>query len=275
MKDIKAGRDKAQNSHKDHRRNAIVAGLHVPRAPNDLYDRFAVELIGAPGSGKTTLARAVADELERRNVVVRRSISARPAEMAQDGGQVSRSRSSKLLNAVSQLMRGDPVTDALLHLMPLKNRLMSLRRRRYLADLATIKAECGLVVQDQGYLCAIAGLALDSGRVSAHVLAEALDLVAMPDIVVRVSVPDAITETRIKDRIAKQRFAERVLERSPADNGHLDQIYDMMDPILRDRGCQILRVSGADQRDLQTAVATVSQTVLSARPASHYSANLS
>ncbi len=235
---------------------------------------LVVELIGPPGAGKTTLACAAAAEFERRGIPVHLSISARPGEPSSKSGAApaprSRgsfavlSRTAKLLDVLPGMpgaTRTDPVADALMRLMPLAPGLRALRRRRYLAGLAQVGPEHELLLQDQGYLCAIAGLALDSGRTGDRALVAALDLAPLPEIAVRVDVPRGIADDRLRRRRRQLGRAERLLERAAADTFRLGEVFDLIEVLLEDRGRSVLRVSGQDQASLEAAVSAMVEAV--------------
>ncbi|OSP53627.1 hypothetical protein [Pseudoruegeria sp. SK021] len=236
-----------------------------------------VELIGTPGSGKTTLALAVAAECAQRGFPARLSISARPGEISSASaglmprrltrGPARGSRAAKLGSALLGLLGAgwkEPISYSLLRLMPLPGKLAGLRRRRYISSLAAEPSN-GLSLQDQGYVCAIAGLALDSGSIEKRTLAEALDLVPLPQILVRVDVAPEITEARLRQRLLQQTPGGRFFERSAEDNPSLVKVFDLIENLLARRRCTVLHVSGQDQSGLEEAVSAIIAAVLSYR----------
>ncbi|SNT28774.1 hypothetical protein SAMN05421757_109181 [Tropicimonas sediminicola] len=171
------------------------------------------------------------------------------------------SRAAKLADVLFGNARQDPVADALLKLLPIDGSLRELRRRRYLASLAASAGE-GLALRDQGYICAVAGLALDSGRTDEEILAEALRLVPLPDITVRIEVAPSVTRARLEERLSGQGRVYRFLERSPDANPGLASVFDTIEGLLEGSGRRVLRVSGACRDDLEAGVAAIRMVAL-------------
>lgn len=244
----------------------ITLGDNVPQQPGTAParpwrsvwasgDRFTIEIIGPPASGKTTLAVALAARLKRSGHAVQLAISARPEEPT--GTLRQKSRLGKLAEVLAQVVHRDPVTDALLQLMPIRGRLTALRRRRYIAHLGQIAATHGVLVQDQGYLCAIAGLAIDAQRSDSGTLDRAVNLVPLPDLVVRLCVPEAITAARLEQRHQRLGPGQRLLERGMADNRRLENVFDRLADLLAQRGRCVLRFPVRDHASLDTAVTEI------------------
>lgn len=226
------------------------------------YERLTIEIFGPPAAGKTTLARAVVADLALHGLDVQLAISARAEETGAGRMSALGARLSKLGGAAAQIIWSDPLAEALLHLMPLPHWSASLRRRRYISGLARFAFVDRLLVQDQGYLCAIAGLALDSKRSDDRTLERALDVIPLPDIAVRLCVSLDISGIRLGQRHAKQGFAARALERSPTHTNALEDIFALIDAKLQMRNLRVLRVSGQDHSDLQSAVKLIATTAL-------------
>lgn len=226
------------------------------------YERTTIEIFGPPAAGKTTLARAVAENLTRQGLPVQLAISARPEESGAGRRSALAARLFKLGGAMTQILGSDQVAEDLLRLMPLPHWSSSLRRRRYIAGLARFACVDGMLVQDQGYLCAIAGLALDSKRFGDRALAKALDVIPLPDIAIRLCVSPDISSTRLGQRHARQGFAARALERPPEDTKGLEEIFAAIHAKLQKRNLCVLQVSGGDQSDLESAVALITTNAL-------------
>ncbi|PRY25201.1 thymidylate kinase [Aliiruegeria haliotis] len=237
-----------------------------------------LELIGPPASGKTTLALAVAAELRQRGTPVNLQVSARPGEVPgdtlepgaalNDSAPRPRSRAAKLGDILRDALgttARDPLAAALLELMPLSGSLNALRRRRYLASLAAGQGT-GLTLRDQGYLCAVAGLALDSGRTDEAILNKALRLIPLPDVTVWIDVAPDVTAARLRDRLSQQGRAARLLERTPDANPALARVFDTIMSLLERDGKCVVRVCGEAWTDFEAAVPVIVSAALDRGP---------
>jgi thymidylate kinase len=242
------------------RLSAPAAGTRPAVAGGDA-PACIIEMIGPPGCGKTTLALAAAEALGEAGVATRLVLSPRPGDP--QAGSAARLRKLVAILMASASGRREPVGERLMRLMPVPGALAAARRRRYLAGLAAGRGD-GVVVQDQGYLCAIAGLALDSGQVEAAALRRALELVPLPDLAIRVSVPADVVEARLRQRHAGLGRSGRLLERPATDNRRIEDILDRIEREFRQRDRRILHVAGGSREDLGRAVSAVVAAVLAA-----------
>jgi predicted ATPase len=185
-----------------------------------------IELFGAAGAGKSTLARALADALTSQGHRVRLVCSARPAETRLDAPSWPMRlaapclRGAKLAGAIATLIRvptdDDRFARALLGCAAPAGPLGRLRRLRYLADLHRSWREAarfdGLAIFDQGLMSALGSLMMSGARLHDEHLDAALDLVPRADLLVFVDTPRALIETRLRRRLSAQSWLERRFE---------------------------------------------------------------
>ncbi len=217
----------------------------VKRAP------FVVEFIGAAGTGKTTLALAVASALREGGTPLSLALSARPRELPCDDGRTSHARAlavrlARGIRGIATRAERSETAERLLSLMPLPPGIARLRRRRYIARLDCQETCETVLLRDQGYLCAVAGLAKDSGRMDRGAILAAVAAVPLPDIAIRLRVPGTVIHERLARRLGAQGWAERMLERSPDDTVAMEAIFDSIEAALMANGCAVVSVSGRD-----------------------------
>jgi len=249
----------------------LPQGSHEPSSSAPRQDPFVVEFVGAPGAGKTTLALAVAAALRASGATLSLAMSTRPGELP-DGAMPrapARAIAVRIARAIEPRRRscgpGDAAGRRLLFLMPLANPVARARRRRYLARLDCEGAcDAPLLLRDQGYLCAVAGLALDAGCADQRSLGAAIRTVPLPDLAIRPRIPDGLRRERLLRRLERQSWAERLLERSPDESVALEAIFDLMEAALGAAGCPVFSVPGDDVAATGAAVAAIRQGMLRA-----------
>lgn len=241
-----------------------------------------IEFYGPPSSGKTTLCHALDTRLRERGVQVEFALSSRPAEGSDPSAQ---SRAGRLaighaarriarpmleLLTAGRAMFGKSteavLTADLLKLLPPKGVLWSLRLRRYIWRRAQSwnrgRRAGRIVIFDQAFVQVIYSLAALSGRVEEERLARALDVVPMPDLLVRLTAPPETLSARLIDRRRGQGTIERMLEVDPQANLRSLGIIDALHDLLRQRGQAMISVRSADRQGLDDAVRLLAEVVI-------------
>jgi thymidylate kinase len=238
-----------------------------------------IEFFGPPCVGKTTLANAVISQLRDRGQDVRLISSYRPNEknsgsfdpLPGKGVQAMR----RLLRPVAEmtnLLRTRSIEDddarmtaALLRLMPPKQMAWKLRMYQYAARLATnwrmACQESQITLFDQGFIQVVYSLAVLTHRASLKDLDEALRLVPMPDLAVRLHISDDLLADRLAERRRRQGRLERLLEISPATNIASIPIFNSLDDIVRDRGVSVAESNSEGGRECSSILRAIDGAV--------------
>jgi hypothetical protein len=103
-------------------------------------------------------------------------------------------------------------------------------------------SEDQITLFDQGFVQVVYSLAVLAQRVDPVALDEALGLVPLPDLLVRLSVPSGVLVTRLEERQRRHGRLERLLEVSPATNVASVPIFDTLDTIIQNRRSPLTKV---------------------------------
>ncbi|MER8435532.1 hypothetical protein NKH36_07135 [Mesorhizobium sp. M1312] len=184
-----------------------------------------IEIFGPTGSGKTTFAHALARRLRGDGYHAKVVLSYQPSTR---GGRfdfgiflfISRimaaifSTSKILLSPRGRMNLSTSLS--MIRMLPPKKRIWRARLWQYLLKLSRCwdqaKQSRDVEIFDQGYVQAIASLAMSNGTADNVALAKALSLAPVADITLRVVVPQAIVETRLLQRMEHEPPAERIFE---------------------------------------------------------------
>ena len=233
-----------------------------------------IELFGPPAVGKTTLAHALATELEKNGFGIQLIMSSRPAERGSIQVGSTRallwwrtalaaplSRAAKVVSAGPVLLAGarsDELTASLMDLLPPRTLLWSVRYRRFLFFLSRswMRASTSdrIVIFDQGFLTALCSMALLARHVDRSVIVRGLALIPRPNLLVRLDAPREILEARLRARLGRQGAVERLFELDLQTS--LQQIDTTNDvaQTLEEQGGHMIHVTSLDRGLLEQAV---------------------
>ncbi|UPJ48726.1 AAA family ATPase [Bradyrhizobium sp. 200] len=233
-----------------------------------------IELFGPPAAGKTTLAHALATELEKNGFDIQLIVSSRPAERGSIQVESTRalswwrtalaaplSRAAKLVSAGPVLLacaRSDELTASLMDLLPPRTLLWSVRYRRYLSLLSRswkmASTSDRIVIVDQGFLTALCSLALLARSADRRGIARGLELIPRPDLLVRLDAPRDILEARLRARLGRQGAVERLFEFNLQTSLQQIDTTSEVAHMFQEQGGRMMHVSSLDRRLLEKAV---------------------
>jgi len=233
-----------------------------------------IELFGPPAVGKTTLAYALAAELEANGFATQLIVSSRPAERRsiqvapkrslpwlRTGALAPLSRVTKSLSAGRILLagvRGDQITAGLMDLLPPRTFLRSVRCRRFLYLLTrswrSASACDRIVIFDQGFMTALCSMALLARCVDRSAIVPGLALIPRPDLLVRLDAPHEVLEARLRKRLGRQGMIERMFEFDLQTSLQQVDMTAEVTRLLQEQGSRIMTVNTVDRQSLEGAV---------------------
>ena len=239
-----------------------------------------VELFGPAAAGKTTLARALGEELTGKGIAARVVSSARPTEKHRNGEPARAqfdlgltaplARARKVVAALATFAPGkrlDPLIPALISTIPPGSWARLVRTRRYLAQLCddwrAASTSSEVVIFDQGFLTALCSLALHAGSIDSGAMARALALVPEPDLLIRIDTPRATLTARLEKRLRRQGRLERLFENEITVSLRQQDLSAALDGLLEGHGRNSMRVSWLDREGLARVVDRVTGEIVS------------
>jgi thymidylate kinase len=241
-----------------------------------------IELFGPPCVGKTTLAQLLGSRLRGKGLDVELPLSSRPSEEAPDATEQS-PRHHRPLDAARRLTR--PVIEmlangrdlfgrspeaqmaaALLKLLPPRSIMWSARLRQYIWRRAHAwharQNTTGIVIFDQAFIQVIFSLVVAGDSADEALIAQALDAVPMPDLLIRLQAPPEIVGDRLADRRCRQGPIERLLEVDVRSNLESLPVMDVLHRLLRGRGQSVICVNTADPQSSDEVLGQLEQEVM-------------
>jgi thymidylate kinase len=241
-----------------------------------------IELFGPPCVGKTTFAHALAARLRGKAPAVELALSYRPSEVSPDAMAASSGR-SQIVDAAQRLTR--PILEmlasgsdlsgrspeahmaaTLLKMLPPKSILWAARMRQYIWRRGHLWRDsqhaAGIVIFDQAFIQVVYSLLVLGGRADEALIAQALDAVPMPDLLIRLEAPLELVRARLVDRRRRQGSIERLLEIDVRKNLETIGVIDVLHDLLRKRGQTVICIDSADPRQLDEAMCRLEHEVM-------------
>ncbi|RUV62370.1 exopolysaccharide biosynthesis protein [Mesorhizobium sp. M5C.F.Ca.IN.020.29.1.1] len=236
-----------------------------------------IELFGPPGSGKRTFAHALARRLREEGYHAKVAPSHRPRER---GSSVDLGIFLAIFRIVSAIFstlkillspRGrikDLSTSlSMIRVMPPKKRIWRARLWQHILKLSRrwdeAKQSREVVIFDQGYVQAIASLAMFNGSADRVALAKALSLAPAADFTLRVVAPRAIVETRLQQRMEHEAPAERIFEADFDTNMRTFGIFQSINDILVGADRKIIPIQTLNDQSSLEGIQCVERRIIS------------
>ncbi|RWM21415.1 MAG: exopolysaccharide biosynthesis protein [Mesorhizobium sp.] len=236
-----------------------------------------IELFGPPGSGKRTFAHALARRLREEGYHAKVALSHRPRKR---GSSVDLGIFLAIFRIVSAIFstlkillspRGrikDLSTSlSMIKVMPPKKRIWRARLWQHILKLSRrwdeAKQSRDVVIFDQGYVQAIASLAMFSGTADKVALARALSLAPAADFTLRVVAPRAIVETRLQQRMEHEAPAERIFEADFDTNMRTFGVFQSINDILVGSDRKIIPIHTLNDQSSLEGIQYVERKIIS------------
>jgi hypothetical protein len=220
-----------------------------------------IEFLGAPGTGKSTLARTLAEDLCARGYDATFVSMDAPAELGRfaKAGRDLLEIGPWIVANPGQLRR----SIALMRRFPQRTWMSGLLRLRYwLRTLA--RAQRGarmaeVVILDQGCFQGVASWALFSTKLDPSAIRAVLPTLPSPELLVVLTLSEEAIRLRLRDRKYLHRQIDRLLLADDRWIGASAASVAQVEQAARDSGCAVLQLGSA----AANAAATLTERVLS------------
>ncbi|PTE12021.1 lipopolysaccharide biosynthesis protein [Mesorhizobium helmanticense] len=236
-----------------------------------------IELFGPPGSGKSTFAHALAQRLRGQgyNATVAPNHAPRKRGSSVDLGiflAIFRILSAifstlKILLSPRGRIKDLSTSLSMTRMIPPKKRIWRARLWQHILKLSRrwdeAKQSRDVVIFDQGYVQAVASLAMFNGTVDKAALAKALSLAPTADFTLRVVAPRSIVETRLQQRMEHEAPGERIFEADFDTSMRAFGLFQSINDILAGSDRQIIPINTLNDRSSLEGIECVEQKIIS------------
>lgn len=236
-----------------------------------------IELFGPPGSGKRTFAHALAQRLRGQGYNARVAPGHAPRER---GSSVDLGLFLAIFRIISAIFatlkillspRGrikDLSTSlSMTRMIPPRKRIWRARLWQHILKLSRrwdeAKQSREVVIFDQGYVQAVASLAMLNGTADRAALAKALRLAPTADFTLRVVAPRSIVETRLRQRMKQEAPAERMFEADFDTSMRAFGVFQSMNDILVESDRIIVPIHTLNDQSSLEGIECVEQKIIS------------
>jgi hypothetical protein len=235
-----------------------------------------IELFGAPGSGKTTFARALTARLRERGHIAELKLSCRPSEhhsarpMGPNSAVIRRLR--RPIAEILSMAR-HPFANAcdlqtalnMIKILPPRSIIASIKQSQYISRLSHSWHETSgsphITLFDQAFMQVVCSLALLAGIADEALISSAIDCVPPSDLYIRVDAPLEIVRLRLRDRWRMQSTIEQLFELDLKMSLASISLVERLHGLLLKRGRSVACGSSVDQRSLDESVHAIEEQI--------------
>jgi thymidylate kinase len=231
-----------------------------------------IEIFGAPGTGKTKLAHALAERLRSRNYDARVLLSYVPGAYRTKLDPLGLVPSfARVLRAVFRFFglwweRGSPsLAQVLIKSSPPRRFSWRLRLRLYLERLSEEWLQCDpseIAIFDQGFIQAVCSLAAFSGDVDPTALHDALKIIPKGDLIIFLDADTRVLEGRLVERQSRESLLERLFEADKSLNLAMRPVVHSAAEILRQQSRKLLQFSNIDEESFSNALLAIENEIV-------------